>query len=245
MAAKFVFSASQLQQFPTLVSASECKNLARHYHSSTKNFSLYTTQHQQFSNRQLFFSKGRLIGNAVGPISATDSGVETSITEPKDNAITVRDAKIVVESRDETSIKVRVDLGGDETEKVFGKVLRNLALTSPPIPGFRKQKGGKTTQVPRDFLIQVLGEDRVTNFVIQEIVSATLADYADKASSVVENVKVKENKVTTIQKADELMKLFKPGKEFGFNAILELEQGDAVEIETEQGEGDAVEIETE
>ncbi|CAI0544031.1 unnamed protein product [Linum tenue] len=143
MAAKFVFSASQLQQFPTLVSASECKNLARHYHSSTKNFSLYTTQHQQFSNRQLFFSKGRLIGNAVGPISATDSGVETSITEPKDNAITVRDAKIVVESRDETSIKVRVDLGGDETEKVFGKVLRNLALTSPPIPGFRKQKGGQ------------------------------------------------------------------------------------------------------
>ncbi|CAI0544032.1 unnamed protein product [Linum tenue] len=106
-------------------------------------------------------------------------------------------------------------------------------------------KPGKTTQVPRDFLIQVLGEDRVTNFVIQEIVSATLADYADKASSVVENVKVKENKVTTIQKADELMKLFKPGKEFGFNAILELEQGDAVEIETEQGEGDAVEIETE
>ncbi|CAI0544035.1 unnamed protein product [Linum tenue] len=174
MAAKFVFSASQLQQFPTLVSASECKNLARHYHSSTKNFSLYTTQHQQFSNRQLFFSKGRLIGNAVGPISATDSGVETSITEPKDNAITVRDAKIVVESRDETSIKVRVDLGGDETEKVFGKGRQPRVTDIVYWP-----------QVPRDFLIQVLGEDRVTNFVIQEIVSATLADYADKASSVV------------------------------------------------------------
>lgn len=38
-------------------------------------------------------------------------------------------------------------------------------------------------QVPRDFLLQILGEDRVTKFVIQEIVSTTLGDYVKKASS--------------------------------------------------------------
>lgn len=37
-------------------------------------------------------------------------------------------------------------------------------------------------QVPRDFLLQILGEDRVTNFVIREIVTSTLADYVKKAS---------------------------------------------------------------
>ena len=38
-------------------------------------------------------------------------------------------------------------------------------------------------QVPKDFLLQMLGEEWVMNFVIQEIVSSTLADYAKKASN--------------------------------------------------------------
>lgn len=38
--------------------------------------------------------------------------------------------------------QVRVDLTGDDTEKVFDKVLTNLARTAPPVPGFRRQKGG-------------------------------------------------------------------------------------------------------
>jgi len=40
---------------------------------------------------------------------------------------------------------------------------------------------------------------------------------------------VKENKINTTQTAEELKLLFKPGTEFGFNAILELENS---EIET-------------
>ncbi|CAN0918117.1 hypothetical protein LINGRAHAP2_LOCUS30685 [Linum grandiflorum] len=185
MAAKFVLS-SQLQQLlPTMVSAAGYKNLAG---NRSTIFSFCNTRMlERFSTRRIVFtslSKGRLFSNGVKPISATDSGVETSITDGKDSAITVKDAKVVVESQDENSIQLRVDLAGDVTEKVFGKVLRNLALTAPPIPGFRRQKGGKTTR---------------------------------------ENLKVKENKVTTTQTAEELKKLFEPGKEFGFNATLELE----------------------
>lgn len=34
---------------------------------------------------------------------------------------------------------------------------------------------------------------------------------------------MKDNKINTIQKAEELMSSFIPGKEFRFNAVLELE----------------------
>ncbi|KAB1219462.1 hypothetical protein CJ030_MR3G012258 [Morella rubra] len=110
-------------------------------------------------------------------IAASSSGLEASITDQKGNAVTLRDAKIVIESQDENKI-----------------------------------------QVPKSFLLQILGEERVTKFVIQEIVNSTMADYVKK-----ENIKVKENKISTTETAEELKSLFTAGKEFGFNAIIELE----------------------
>lgn len=35
-----------------------------------------------------------------------------------------------------------MDLTGDATQRVFEKVLTNLARSAPPIPGFRREKGG-------------------------------------------------------------------------------------------------------
>lgn len=35
-----------------------------------------------------------------------------------------------------------MDLTGEETQKAFDIVLTNLARTAPPIPGFRRMKGG-------------------------------------------------------------------------------------------------------
>ncbi|XP_021906717.1 uncharacterized protein LOC110821250 isoform X2 [Carica papaya] len=168
---------------------------------------------------------GAFVGCILKPISAVGSGMEASIADPKENAVTVKNAKIVVESRDENQVQLRVDLPGNETQKIFDKVLTNLARTAPPIPGFRREKGGKTTKVPKSFLLQVLGEDRVTKFVIQEIVTTTIADYVKK-----ENLNVKDNKTNTTQTAEELKKSFTPGNDFGFNAVLELEK-----VETEAG----------
>ncbi|KAH9727299.1 hypothetical protein KPL70_008616 [Citrus sinensis] len=188
-----------------------------------------------FQNSSCFFVRPSLYCNplmrrvqhVLKTVSAVDSGVEVSITEPED-LITVKDAKIVVESQDEDKIQVRVDLTGDATQRVFDKVLTNLARSAPPIPGFRREKGGKTTKVPRDFLIQILGEERVTKFVVQEIVRSTLTDYTKK-----EGLNVKDKKVTTTQKAEELRKSFSPGNEFGFSAVLELEKSEVEESETE------------
>lgn len=48
-----------------------------------------------------------------------------------------------------------------------------------------------------------------------------MADFVKK-----ENLNVKENKINTIQTAEELKSSFTPEKEFGFNAIIELEKSE-------------------
>ena len=35
-----------------------------------------------------------------------------------------------------------MDVPGEDTQIVFDKVLASLARTAPPVPGFRRQKGG-------------------------------------------------------------------------------------------------------
>lgn len=131
----------------------------------------------------------------------------------------VKNAKIVVESEEAEKIQVRVDVSEEDTKIIFEKVLTNLEKSAQPIPGFRRKKGGKTSEVPREFLPQILGEDLVASSVIREIINSTLADYVEK-----ENLVVKDNKISITQSEDELMESFAPGAEFGFNAILELEK---------------------
>ncbi|XP_022734106.1 uncharacterized protein LOC111287700 [Durio zibethinus] len=190
----------------------------------------YNLQHVSFSsccccfNRTIKFHYNQQIRShnyTRKPISALASGLEASISDADDNVIALKDAKIVVESRDENKIQLRVDVTGVETQKAFNKVLTDLARQAPPIPGFRKEKGGKTTKVPKSFLLQILGEDRVMKFVIKEIVTSTVADYVKE-----ENLNVKDKKVSTSQTTEELKVSFSPGKEFGFNAVMELEESE-------------------
>lgn len=194
---------------------------SRHSTVSTipKNVAIYQATGVTYQGlvKHCVFSKGCL-RSLVKPVLAAGSGVEASIADDE-SLISVKNAKIAVESEDSEKIQVRVDVNEEDTRIVFEKVLTNLAKSAPPVPGFRREKGGKTSKVPRDFLLQILGEDRVTNFVIREIVTSTLADYVKK-----ENLAVKDNKISTTQTADELRSSFSPGTEFGFNATLELEK---------------------
>ncbi|KAI3828985.1 hypothetical protein L1987_03098 [Smallanthus sonchifolius] len=155
----------------------------------------------------------------VRPLLAVEPGVEASISD--ENLVTVKNANVLVELQDDDKMEVKVELPGKETQIVFDKVLTNLARTAPPVPGFRRQKGGKTSKVPKSFLLSIIGEDRVTKFVIQEIVSSTMADYVKK-----NNILVKDNRINTIQSLEELQSSFSPGIDFGFNATLELEKPD-------------------
>ncbi|XP_060174227.1 uncharacterized protein LOC132604646 [Lycium barbarum] len=177
-----------------------------------------TITNQGLSNHCIFSQ--RSLRYLVKPVCATGSSLEADIADDE-SLITVKNAKISVESEDADKIQVRVDVTEEDTKIVFEKVLANLAKSAPPVPGFRRAKGGKTSKVPRDFMLQILGEERVTKFVIREIVTSTLADYVKK-----ENLTVKDNKISTTQSADELKSSFVPGNEFGFNATLELEKSE-------------------
>ncbi|KAJ6810959.1 uncharacterized protein M6B38_156220 [Iris pallida] len=178
-------------------------------------------------SRRLLMTCRRNFRHSPWPISAVSSGLEATISDQKKKEITLDNAKIVVESRDDNKINVRVDLTGEETQKAFDEVLTNLARTAPPIPGFRKMKGGKTSNVPKSFLLQMLGKDRVTKFLIQEIVSATIGDYVKK-----EDLTVK-SQFQTAQTFEELESAFTPGSEFGFNATVEIINPDSETIESD------------
>nr|POF04376.1 hypothetical protein CFP56_64536 [Quercus suber] len=100
---------------------------------------------QHYLCRSLLFPSSpqrRGLTRLTKPISASSSGLEASITDQKGKTIKLKSAKIVIESQDENKMQIQVDLTGDETEKVFDQVLTNLARTAPPVPGFRRQKGG-------------------------------------------------------------------------------------------------------
>ncbi|KAM3374174.1 hypothetical protein P3S68_012888 [Capsicum galapagoense] len=186
------------------------KNVAIYPATSVTKKGLLNLNHSVFSQVSL--------RPLVKPVCAAGSGLEADLGDDE-SLIRVKNAKILVESEDDEKIKVRVDVNEEDTRIVFEKVLTNLAKSAPPVPGFRRERGGKTSKVPRDFLLQILGEERVTNFVIPEIVTSSLADYVKK-----ENLTVKDNKISTTQTADELKSLFDPGTQFGFNATLELEK---------------------
>ncbi|OAY73913.1 Trigger factor, partial [Ananas comosus] len=138
---------------------------------------------------RLLLSSGRKLRDLSLTTFAVGSGLEASITDQKKkNDISLDNVKVAVESRDDEKIHVRVDLTAEETQKAFDEVLTNLARTAPPIPGFRRMKGGELAHfaqllpVPKSFLLQILGKDRVTKFLIQEVVSTTIGDYVKKAS---------------------------------------------------------------
>ncbi|KAG9447038.1 hypothetical protein H6P81_013166 [Aristolochia fimbriata] len=231
-------------------------NVTGKYHTNGSFVSIqssYGTQQGLF--RSLLYPHGEHFRRFFWPISAARSGSESSVSTSKLKDITLTDVKIDVESQDEDKILVRVDLTGEQTEKVFDDVLTNLARTAPPIPGFRRKKGGKTSNVPKSFLLQVIGRDRVTKFVIQEILSSTMANYVEKVigrdrvtkfviqeilSSTManyvekENLKVKKAFQTT-QTTEELESAFVPGNEFGFNVTLEFETSET-EIPSEGSE---------
>ncbi|GAU48956.1 hypothetical protein TSUD_89000 [Trifolium subterraneum] len=129
---------------------------------------------------QSFFSKrtsldifstptGTTLRHINTPISAVNSGLEASTTDSNDISEFLTDVTVVEQpAGDENKIQLRVDLTGDQTQKVFDKILINLGRTAPPIP--------------KDFLLQMLGKERVTKFSIQEILNCTMADYAKRAS---------------------------------------------------------------
>ncbi|KAL5229120.1 hypothetical protein ABZP36_017385 [Zizania latifolia] len=177
----------------------------------------------------LLVSSGR--SRPVLPVSAVGSGRDSSVTEDeRKSGLSLQNVKTSVVSRDDENINLRVDLPGKATQKVFDEALTSLARDAPPVPGFRKSKGGKTSNIPSSILLPMLGKSRVTKFVLQEILSITVGDFVKK-----ENLKVNPE-IKTTQSEGELESSFTPGSAFRFNVILQLEKPDSDEGSEEKSD---------
>jgi len=94
----------------------------------------------------LVSSGGTGLRHTFHPVSAVGSGRDSSITEAERKSdLSLENVKTSIVSRDDEMINVRVQLPGKATQKIFDEALTFLARDAPPVPGFRKSKGGKTS----------------------------------------------------------------------------------------------------
>ncbi|XP_022733969.1 uncharacterized protein LOC111287590 isoform X2 [Durio zibethinus] len=80
-------------------------------------------------------------------------------------------------------LKIRVEVSGAKTRAIFNDVFDKMVAAAQPIPGFRRVKGGKTPNIPRDILLEVLGASKVYEQVITKVINSTVAEYVEKTSS--------------------------------------------------------------
>eukprot|EP00261_Vitis_vinifera_P034053 XP_019075296.1 PREDICTED: uncharacterized protein LOC100257831 isoform X2 [Vitis vinifera] len=115
-------------------------------------------------------------------------------------------------------LKISVELSGVKTRTIFDNVFSKMVADAQPIPGFRRVKGGKTPDIPRDILLEVLGPSKVYMQVIKKVINSTVAEYVEK-----EGIKVSKD-LRVEQSFEDLEDAFEPGEEFRFDAVVQLQE---------------------
>ncbi|XP_026421500.1 uncharacterized protein LOC113317561 isoform X2 [Papaver somniferum] len=101
-------------------------------------------------------------------------------------------------------LKIRIDVTGAKTQEIFDDVFSKMVAAAQPIPGFRRVKGGKTPNIPKDILVQVLGPEKVYKNVIKRVINSSIADYVEK-----EGLKITKE-LSVEQNYEELEAKFEP-----------------------------------
>ncbi|KAL0322739.1 UNVERIFIED_CONTAM: hypothetical protein Sangu_1893200 [Sesamum angustifolium] len=149
------------------------------------------------------------------PISAVGSGLEASITDKKDNAISIKDFEIVVESKGDDKMQITVEVSGFKTQEIYDEVFSKMVDDAQPIPGFRRVKGGKTPNIPKDILLEILGPSKVYEQVIRKIINSAIAEcVAKEGLTVSKDLQIE-------QSLEDLEASFEPGSNFKFDATVQ------------------------
>ncbi|XAR54730.1 hypothetical protein NMG60_11029995 [Bertholletia excelsa] len=155
----------------------------------------------------------RVVPKKLFAVYALSSGVEdipTSSSQLEDFSAT---ASVISET---DKLKITVEVGGAKTEAIFEDVFSKMVADAQPIPGFRRVKGGKTPDIPRDILLEVLGPTKVYKQVIKKVINSTISEYAEKAG-------LRVSKDLRIEQSfEDLEAVFEPGQEFSFDAVVQL-----------------------
>ncbi|KMZ68762.1 hypothetical protein ZOSMA_22G00510 [Zostera marina] len=117
-------------------------------------------------------------------------------------------------SRDE--IKININVPGSETQSIFDTVFSKMVAAAQPIPGFRRVKGGKTVNIPKEILMHILGPSKVNKKCIKEIINSSVAEYVEK-----KGLRVSKD-LRVEQSYEDLEAAFQPGKDLSFDANVRL-----------------------
>ncbi|EOA28948.1 hypothetical protein CARUB_v10025198mg [Capsella rubella] len=165
-------------------------------------------------------------------------------TSSKDESVSITK----VETSNSNEVKVHVEVSGEKTQTVFNNVFEKMVAAAQPIPGFRRVKGvpdlvdfssnvfpigvffsllhllinlgtpGKTPNIPRDVLLEILGYSKVYRQVIKKLINSAIEDYVKQ-----EDLKVGKE-LTVKQSYEDLEETFEPGESFSFDAIIKLQE---------------------
>nr|KYP32834.1 Trigger factor [Cajanus cajan] len=145
-------------------------------------------------------------------ISSCIDDAQTSSIHFEDFSVSVSD------NNDARELKISVEVSGNKTQRIFDDVFKKMVAAAQPIPGFRRVKGGKTPDIPKDILLEVLGPSKVFKEVIKKIINSTVAEYVEK-----ERLKVSKD-LRVEQSFEDLEITFEEGEKFSFDVVLELQK---------------------
>lgn len=146
---------------------------------------------------------------AVSPIQCTETSTESLVS--------FKDFLVSVQTEEDGLIKLRVTVADTMTESIFEKVFSKNVAAAQPLPGFRRMKGGKTRDIPKEIALHLIGSSKVKKETIKNIISLTIAEYVQK-----EDLDASKN-LKVLQTYEELEAAFEPGKEFCFDATFHLQ----------------------
>ncbi|XP_042401474.1 trigger factor-like isoform X3 [Zingiber officinale] len=153
---------------------------------------------------------GCRIPNAILAISSDLGNIGESLA-------TFEDFTVTTTNMGDREIKIRVDASGARTQANFDNAFSKLVAAAQPIPGFRRVKGGKTPDIPKDVLLHIIGPSKVYKQSIKKLINTTVAEFVEKKSlKVTKDLRVE-------QSFEELESKFQPGDDFGFDATLQFQ----------------------
>ncbi|XP_074559843.1 uncharacterized protein LOC141815875 isoform X1 [Curcuma longa] len=157
------------------------------------------------------------IPNAILAISSDLGNIGESLA-------TFEDFTVITTNIGDREIKIRVDASGARTQAIFDNVFSKLVAAAQPIPGFRRVKGGKTPDIPKDVLLHIIGPSKVNKQSIKKLINTTVAEFVEKKSlKVTKDLRVE-------QSFEELESKFQPGNDFGFDATLQFQETKTAQI---------------
>ncbi|CAL0302562.1 unnamed protein product [Lupinus luteus] len=146
------------------------------------------------------------------PTAAVSGDAQTSSAHFEEFSVSVADINDVKE------LKISIEVSGNKTQKIFDDVFEKMVAAAQPIPGFRRVKGGKTPDIPKDILLEVLGPFNVYRKVIKQIINSTIGEYVEKERLIV------SNDLRVEQSFEDLEASFEAGEKFSFDAVIQLKK---------------------